>query len=208
MIGSSSGLALIGADQVYISSLYFGDTSGFSSDNVVPVGKLAAGESNVPVLFTSYSAGADINYLSDGQSKVLRSLGSLTGIAGSNGGQAVAFADATYSGSSLKSSLYVADVNDIGLTPSVYELDDSMQQWALKPLAVETAGGQASGVWTLPPLGVAAPASSSPSRRVELLRRQNRSVTQYLGNDQSLQDYPPTENWQAAFPPTVRAITK
>ena len=186
-------LTLIAPDQQFIANVKIENAGNMSSGDVVPAGKYAKEKANLPLVYATYAAGAEVKLSQSDQIQVLRKLDSLSKIAGSDGQQAIAFADVAYAGSSLKSSLYVADIDNLGLSTSVYQTEDYLQQWALAPLAVEVKDGQPSGVWyTATGWGVGGPGIIFPiTQGLNYFDVQAGSNTEYLSRDESLQGLSP-----------------
>jgi hypothetical protein len=188
-----TALTLIGSDQKYIGNVYIDNAKNISSGEAIPVGRYSSEEDDIPLVYSAYSTGVNIMLHKDDQNQVLRQLESLSNIAGSNGQSAVAFADVAYSDSGLKSSLYVANVDQLGLSTSVYQITDALQQWALAPVAVEVKDNQPGGVWyTTSGWGVGGPGIIFPiTQGLYYYDIQTGNNTEYLSRDESLQGLSP-----------------
>lgn len=189
----AESLTLIAPDQKFIANVKIENAGNMSSDDVVPAGKYSKEKANLPLVYATYAAGAEVKLSQSDQIQVLRKLESLSKIAGSDGQQAIAFADVAYGDNSLKSSLYVANLDKLGMSTSVYQIEDYLQQWALAPLAVEVKNNQPSGVWyTTTGWGVGGPGIVFPfTQGLNYYDIQSGSNTEYLSRDESLQGFSP-----------------
>ncbi len=190
---ADESLTIVAPDQKFIANVKIKNSGYMSVGDVVPAGRYSKEKAGLPLVYATYSAGAEIRLSQNDQIQTLRKLDSLSKIAGSDGQKAIAFADVAYAGSSLKSSLYVANIDNLGLSTSVYQLEDIMQQWALAPLAVEVKDDQPSGVWyTATGWGVGGPGIIFPiTQGLNYFDVENDSNTEYLSRDESLQGLSP-----------------
>jgi hypothetical protein len=190
---NANGLELIGLDQAYLSTISIDNSNDLGADNVVPAGKLISENADIPLVYTTYSPEVAVMLTRDGQTQVLRKFNSLGQIAGSNGQEAIAYSEVAFGDYSLNSFLYVGNLNDIGFSTSVYQMQDYLKQWVLAPLFVEVADGQPSGVWyTTSGWGVGGPGIFFPiTQGLYYYDIAAGTSTEYLGTDQSLQGLSP-----------------
>jgi hypothetical protein len=189
----AESLTIIAPDQKFIANVKIENPGYMSVGDVVPAGKYSKEKANLPLVYAAYAAGAEVKLSQNDQIETLRKLDSLSKIAGSNGQQAIAFADVAYTGSSLKSSLYTANIDNLGLSTPVFQIEDVLQQWALAPLAVEVKDGQPGGVWyTTTGWGVGGPGIVFPiTQGLNYFDVQAGSNTEYLSREESLQGLSP-----------------
>ena len=177
-------------------------TDNLGADNVVFTGKLSNIPNQIPFAYTTYAPQVSVQLHKDGSDQMLRTFNSLGSIAGSGGEQVIAFPEVTYGDYSLDSHLYVGNLDNVGFSTSVYELQDYLNQWVIDPLFVETLDGQPSGVWyTTSGWGVGGPGMFFPvTRGLYYFDTASASVKEYLGDDQSLQGLSPDRTMAGSIP--------
>ena len=186
---TGSELNLLDAQGKALGNIPAEDSNDLYSDNTIFTGKLDKDASQMPFVFTTYSTQVSIQLHQNSSDQMLRSIGSIGGIAGSRGETAIAFSEVVYGDYSLDSYLYVGNTDTVGFATSVYEMNDYLQQWAIAPEVVDTVDGQPSGVWfTTTGWGVDGPGMFFPvTRGLYYYDAATGGVKEYLGEDDSLQ---------------------
>lgn len=117
-------------------------------------GNMPVGQFTAPLVYYSSENGGVIRQNMDGEITDLANVPFLLAMVGVPGQPLAAYSTAELTGSGVHTALYMSSLQDMENVEPVL-VDDNTQSLAYKPLALDMAGGQPTGVWfTKEPYGI------------------------------------------------------
>ena len=163
-------------------------------DYVVIAGPVISGQPFPPVIYRSWEPEQALMANTDGQVRTLRQTDSFLSITGAPGQPALAFSEVQINSENFPHAfLFSGNPEDLGTIGSFYDLVDAPYYWALKPIGIRTAAGQAQAVWyTKTGWGIGGPDLIFPiTKGLYLYDLINGDNLQYLDEDRSFQGISP-----------------
>jgi hypothetical protein len=117
-------------------------------DYVVIAGPVIPGQPFPPVIYRSWEPEQALMANSSGQVSTLRQTNSFLSIIGAPGQSALVFSEVQINAENFPHAfLFSGNLENLGTIGAFYDLVDAPNYWALKPVGITTAGGQARAVW-------------------------------------------------------------
>jgi hypothetical protein len=194
------GVNLIAPDGSFISELILGTDLNFMSNSVVPASFFQLPPETTRVLFYTYQGFALSQYWGPGDIRQQAVVPDMVALAGDGWCDSFSYGTIALSGDGAQNDLYVAKLQDLGITPAVVsELDP--RGFGIFPVAAICSEGQPGGVWYAHmPYGIGGDIVFPPYSGLYRFNAGDSSKTLILDENQRFSGISPDQNLVAYSP--------